>query len=229
MLLGRYEAHVVKGLLSMRSPVTIAYDVGSHVGFLTLVLAKVVGGDGQVFCFEPIPENYRLIEKLVVVNGLDPVVRVIPYALGNAVRQEKMIVFETSLMSILKSALDGQNTSNCPVVKVSTLTLDTFVLDRLNPPPDLIKIDVEGAEAQVLQGGLRTLEAYSPKLLTEIHGPRNAKKMWRLLEDLNYSWCRLTSKGQEGVLSEQKLLSFFSKDSWTHHFFLTRNKKTCCS
>lgn len=101
-------------------------------------------------------------------------------------------------------------------------TLDLFVFEQSNPAPDLLKIDVEGAEALVIQGGLRTLNSYSPTLLIEIHGPRNAQKLWRLLQSLNYLWCRITAKGKEPVSSEEKLLFFFSKEAWTHHFLLVK-------
>jgi hypothetical protein len=97
-----------------------------------------------------------------------------------------------------------------------------FVFEELNPPPEILKIDVEGAESLIIQGGLRTLEDFSPRLLMEIHGPKNALKVWELLQNLDYSWSHLTKNGREGVTSGQRLTSYFSKDSWTHHFLLMR-------
>ena len=78
----------------------------------------------------------------------------------------------------------------------------------------------EAKSVLVVQGGLRTLDVYSLKILIEIHGPQNAKKMWSLVQPLNYSWRHLTPKKEEKVSSEKKLLSLFSKDLWTHHFIL---------
>ena len=222
MLLGRYEPHVVRTLFSIANSEMVTYDVGAHVGFLTLALAKRVGRGGQVFCFEPIPGNYHLIEQLINLNNLEQVVRVIPVALGNTTCPQKMFMGESPSMYLLEAALDGQDINGCPSMMVTTLTLDAFVFEQSNPAPDILKIDVEGAEALVVQGGLRTLDVYSPKILIEIHGPRNAKKMWSLVQPLNYSWRHLTPKKQEKVSSQQKLLSYFSKDSWTHHFLLER-------
>jgi FkbM family methyltransferase len=224
MLWGRYEPNVVKGLLSIIDPVMVAYDIGAHIGFLSLALAKLVGIGGKVFCFEPIPENYHLLEELIVSNDLQQVVQVVPFALGNTVGQEKMILSESSSMHRLETTLDGQKRTDCPCMMVTTLTLDTFVFEQLNPAPDLIKIDVEGAEALVIKGGMRTLDVYSPKLIIEIHGPNNAQNVWDLLRRVDYSWNHVTANGQEKVPSEEELLSFFSKDSWTHHFLLRRRQ-----
>jgi FkbM family methyltransferase len=222
MLLGRYEPQVVSLLLSMSNPIKVAYDIGAHVGFITLVLAERLSSDGKVFAFEPAPENIAVMQQLIIENSLQHKVSLLPFALTNLNGNQKLIKWKSSSMYLLESALDGQNACDCSSTNVTTCTLDSFVFEQLNPPPELIKIDVEGAEALVIQGGLRTLDVYSPKLIIEIHGPKNAQKIWELLRSFCYSWDHLTSNGREEVPSEKKLFSFFSKDSWTHHFLLTR-------
>jgi FkbM family methyltransferase len=222
MVFGQYEPHVVRELLSISEPVKVAYDIGAHVGFMTLALAERLDSDGRVFAFEPEPENIAIMRQLIIQNGLQRLVCMIPIALGNANGEQNLINWKSSSMYFLESALDGQDINDCPSMMVTTLTLDAFVFEQSNPAPDILKIDVEGAEALVVQGGLRTLDVYSPKLLIEIHGPQNAKKMWSLVQPLNYSWRHLTPKKQEKVSSEEELFSYFSKDSWTHHFLLVR-------
>jgi len=222
MVFGRYEPQVVSALLSTLDPIKVAYDIGAHVGFITLVLAEGVGLDGKVFAFEPAPENIALMQRLITQNSLQHKVSLIPIALADENGEQNLINWESSSMYFLESALNGRKACDCSSIHVATCTLDSFVFEQLNPPPDLIKIDVEGAEALVIKGGLRTLNVYSPKLIIEIHGPNNAQKTWSLLRRFDYSWNRLTGNGQEEVSSEEELLSFFSKDSWTHHFLLVR-------
>jgi len=220
-LFGRYERAVVSQIFAL-SPSRVAYDVGAHVGYLTLAFAACAGREGAVFAFEPDPGNRALMEQLVSQNKLGQVVRVVPLALGSANGQEKFFVGESSSLGFLESALDGQHVAGRLRVEVRTTTLDTFVFEESNPGPEIMKIDVEGAEAQVLEGGMRTLETFSPALLIEIHGPNNARKCWGLLQGLGYTWQRLAPQGREPVSSESRLLSYFSRDAWTHHFVLTK-------
>jgi len=226
MLFGRYEPQVVSVLLSMSNPIKVAYDIGAHLGFITLVLAERASSEGKVFAFEPAPENIAVMQRLIIQNNLQHKVSLIPIALAHENGEQNLINWKSSSMHFLESALNGQKVCDCSSTYVTTCTLDSFVFEQLNPPPDLIKIDVEGAEALVIQGGLRTLDVYSPKLIIEIHGPNKAQKTWSLLQSFDYSWNHLTAYGQEEVSSEEKLLSFFSKDSWTHHFLLIRQQNT---
>jgi len=225
MVFGQYEPHVVRELLSISEPVKVAYDIGAHIGYMTLALAECLGSDGKIFAFEPEPVNVVVMQELIIQNNLHHVVSVIPIALGDMNREQKLIKWKSSSMYFLESALDEQKASGCSAITVITSNLDSFVFEQSNPAPDLLKIDVEGAEALVIQGGLRTLSVYSPKLIIEIHGPNNAQNVWELLRRVDYSWNHLTANGKEEVSSEKKLLSLFSKDLWTHHFLLVRHEE----
>ena len=200
MLCGRYEPEVVSELLWTVNQQMIAYDIGAHVGFMSLVLARGIV-NGKIFAFETLEENLHLLEQLITDNDLSRFVVVVPAALGNMNAIQKILIYKSSSMTLLESAIDGQDTSDCPRRTVNTLTLDKFVFEQGNAAPGLLKIDVEGAEALVIEGGLRTLKVYSPKIIIEIHGPRNAQKTWRLLHNPNYQWSHLSGgseKGSEG-------------------------------
>jgi FkbM family methyltransferase len=219
MLCGRYEPEVVSTLLSLLNPSTVSYDVGANIGYLTLVLAEGVN-DGIIFAFEPVPENQALLQELIAANNLGTKVRVVPVALSNLECRQKMYIYHSPATSLLESALDGQNINEQQAIIVATTTLDAFVFEKHNPAPHILKIDVEGAEFLVLEGGLRTLKEFSPKLMIEIHGPQNAHKIWHLLKDSSYSWWHLAVQGGKSVSSEEILFSFFSAVSWNQHFLL---------
>jgi FkbM family methyltransferase len=221
MLLGHYESDVVSELLSMKKT-TVAYDIGAHIGFMSLALARLVGPQGKVFAFEPIKENVEILNKVIHCNDLASVIRVVPRALCDRNGSEKMIIREASAMHLLKMASDGGNFEGYPTVTVETRTLDTFVLEQAHSVPDLIKIDAEGAEPFVLQGGLLTLQKYSPVLLIEVHGGRNALATWDTLAALNYSWTHLTEQGHETITAKEQLVACFSPQSWSQHFLLRR-------
>jgi len=221
MLFGKYEPQVVSVLLSISDPIKVAYDIGAHIGFITLVLTESVGLNGRVFAFEPAPENITVVQQLIIQNNLQSKVHMVPIALADVNGKQKLIKWKSSSMHLLESTVNGQYIRDCSSTIVSTCTLDSFIFEQSNPAPGLIKIDVEGAEGLVLRGGLRTLSVYSPRILIEIHGPKNAKGVWELIRGFDYSWNHLSVNGQETVVSEKQLLSFFCRDSWTHHFMLT--------
>ena len=130
-------------------------------------------------------------------------------------------------MHQLEEAYQGKRSNIYPTMDVESCTLDSFIFERGNPAPQLIKIDVEGAEESVFKGALKTLELYHPTLVVEIHGPKCAQELWNLLRDFNYGWWNLTLRGRKPTLTKENLLSYFSKDLWTHHFLLlNRNNST---
>jgi hypothetical protein len=69
------------------------------------------------------------------------------------------------------------------------MSLDEFVEDYGFSPPDLVKLDVEGAEASVLEGARLTLERHRPVVFVALHGREQATRCLRLLEQLQYE-CR---------------------------------------
>ena len=222
MLFNGYERHLVSEIISMPGQIRIAYDIGAHVGYMTLALAQRVGSTGKVYAFEPCPDNRVFIEELILHNNLMKIVNIMDLALADTNGHQNLILGETSFMHSLDGVAGRLERAGKMTINVKTSTLDTFVFDHSHSSPDLLKIDVEGAEDLVIQGGLRTLNSYAPKLLIEIHGPTKAGNVWNLIKDFSYSWTHLTSNGKEAISSLEKLLSFFSKDSWTHHFFLKK-------
>ncbi len=224
MLLGRYEPTVVSELLSA-GPVEVAYDVGAHLGFMSLVLSKAVGKQGSVFAFEPIPENRVAIDRLIDINRLRQTIRVTPHALGESNGKKRMVLREHSSMHQLEEVHQGRERNLYSTVDVESRTLDSFVFERGNPFPQLIKIDVEGAEALVLKGALRTLEVYKPTFLVEIHGPQNALKVWKLVQGTGYRCYHLARGSRRQTASGEEIRSYFSPSSWTHHFLLTHERR----
>jgi FkbM family methyltransferase len=223
MLCGQFEPLVASEILGNSGRINIAYDIGAHVGYMTLVLAERINDGGIVFAFEPVPMNQGFLEKMVNLNGLNGKVRIVPTALGDTAGREKMVIRESPFMNQLESVA-AENVKGGPTIVAPVSTLDLFVFAESNPPPDLIKIDVEGAEAKVIAGGMKTLGDFSPVLLLEIHGPENAARSYTLLRNLDYEWWFLRREGAERITDQGHLLSLFSKNAWTHHFRVIRKE-----
>jgi FkbM family methyltransferase len=223
VLFGHYEPAVISSLIAASKHGAVAYDVGSHFGFITLALATAVGPQGKVIAFEPVPANLAILEDVILVNKLNSVVKIMPMAVSDTVGELRMVLYESSSTAFLQKAAQGQNGATSSKISVKTASIDSLVLEQGCPPPDIVKIDVEGSESLVIEGALTTLSSCSPTLLIEIHGPEQARKLWPLLHNVGYAWSRVTPQGLIPAESQDECVSLFSPGLWTHHFLMQRN------
>jgi len=224
ILIGHYERAVTKAILSIDRSIQVAYDIGAHVGLTTLILAKGFGHEVKVIAFEPSRENVLSLEALIVANpGIN--VTLVPVALSERNGEAKFYRFQAATVGMLDAVAIGDHyqLKECEYDLVRTVTLDAFVFDEGHPPPEFIKIDVEGAEDLVVAGGLRTIERYRPILLIELHGPKHAAEVWDLLLKQRYQWNYIDPKlgPTKAIADRSQLLAYFgSGDRWTQHVIL---------
>ncbi|MDD1779205.1 MAG: FkbM family methyltransferase [Candidatus Helarchaeota archaeon] len=223
LVLGNYEEDLVDQIVRCSYPINIAYDIGAHVGYMTLALAKVARRfGGKVFAFEPFPENAHRILELVRINNLADKIILMELALCDQVGAQNLLLGPSTYMNKLECARSGKCEDLYPRMNVSGSTIDHLVFAEGCPNPDLIKMDVEGAEVAVIWGALQTIQSYHPIFFIEIHGPENAGKLWKIFSDFDYSWWSISLKGEHLMSHLENCLSLFSKDSWTQHFLLTK-------
>jgi FkbM family methyltransferase len=147
------------------------YDIGGWEGVFSMFFARAVGPAGRVVTFEPNPENRETIAENLRINGFSNVT-LLPVALGRQPGEATLAVraHESGTGSLhegLKSRiLKEPGTLEVPV---SVDTLDRQVEANRLPPPDFVKIDVEGMELDVLAGMEETLRRHKPRLFIEIH------------------------------------------------------------
>jgi FkbM family methyltransferase len=142
------------------------YDIGANVGFFTLVAAKIVGAEGVVVAFEPLPANVGQLEKNVALNALSNVT-VIPKAVGAIEGVAGLVLGDDARDNSRLS--DGQ-TDGEDEIEVPVTTVDAAVREHDLRMPDVMKIDVEGAEIDVLRGALETIRRSRPLIVVEVHG-----------------------------------------------------------
>ena len=142
-------------------------DVGANLGAYAVLFGQWVGPAGRVFAFEPAPEARRGLERHVALNGLDDRIVVRPEAMSET---EGTVRFRASGPHgdnrIMK--IDGDDAADR--IDVATTSIDTFCRER-NLQPRFIKVDVEGAELDVLRGARATIAAAgtSLDLYVEMH------------------------------------------------------------
>jgi FkbM family methyltransferase len=165
---GTWEVTQTKLIKNLVKKGDVAVDIGAHIGYYTLLLAKLVGKSGEVIGFEPDPDNFQLLKKNVMVNGYT-----------NTILEYKAVSNKLGAVTFYRSALSsGQgklhNSDNCEPVQVDAVTLDSY-FEGYERGIDFIKMDAEGAEACILQEAdsvvrknphMKIITEFSPAQLT---------------------------------------------------------------
>lgn len=152
--LGTYEQEKQDAFVKFIKPGQVVCDIGANVGFYTLLSSRLVGPQGKVFSFEPLPRNLALLRHHVAIN-----------------RCANVTVFDVAVSGAAGEAAftEGTNTANGSLgaggaLRVRVVCLDDLLRDGAIAPPNMLKIDVEGAEAKVLQGAKNLLATHGKEV-----------------------------------------------------------------
>jgi len=164
----KFETNFVKNEIKKNN---VVLDLGAHVGYYTLMFAKLVGENGKVYAFEPSPTNFELLQKNVMINNYK-----------NVILEKKAISDKSEIASLY---LSEENFSDNRIfdshdkrksIKIETTTLDDY-FKEYDGRIDFIKMDVQGAEGKVLLGmnnllkklkHVKIMTEFSPKHLVHI-------------------------------------------------------------
>jgi FkbM family methyltransferase len=163
------------------------FDVGANLGVFAFAAAAVAGPTGQVWAFEPDPFFSRLIMRSVALQtNPRALVHVLTAAVSDAPGVAQFTVAELGRASSFLSRFGGRSTAGGGRATLTTLTVTIDWLSEQLGPPTLLKIDVEGAEAAVLAGAVRTLAAARPRVIVEV-GPAAAPAVEVALRAAGYA------------------------------------------
>lgn len=164
------------------------YDVGSFHGLLALFFASQAKA---VVCFEPNTQNHKRLMENLSLNGIKNV-EVRKVGVGSQRETRRMVgnplmpggssVDEKAVEGVLR---DGAETR---VEDIAIITLDEEIPQAKLPPPDFIKIDIEGWEIEALRGARNTLELHKPALFLEMHGETVREKKRKVAEIISFLW-----------------------------------------
>jgi FkbM family methyltransferase len=165
----------------------VVIDIGAHIGRYTIIASKRVGANGKVVAIEANPSNFEMLNRNIKLNQLTNVI-----SLNNAVYSK-----ETKIKLYLPGEELGHTTYNTVMsdrartedkfVEVSANTLDYLL--QLNEITDVnwVKIDVEGAEFEVLKGASNVLsKSKDIALLIEVHGKDTYEPIIESLRSYNF-------------------------------------------
>jgi FkbM family methyltransferase len=158
----RYEADLVQRLLGDDD---VFWDVGANVGYFTLVAATALKNRGQIIAFEPGKNAYARLADNLALNAYENI-KTFPVAVTDREGEAVLHLAGDIADSSANLYQAGQAQAGQEVCR--TVGLDHFLSSQGLRPPDLIKLDAEGAELAVLQGAQRLLAESPPLWLMEM-------------------------------------------------------------
>jgi len=182
---GDYEPWVQNLLKSELRPGDCYYDVGAHFGFFCLIAARSVGPSGAIVALEPDPQNTSVLRANIERNHLVQVT-VLEAAVWSSPGQVTFAKASEASNRSEGHVSSGENSGGV-CISVPSVRLDDLVFGEGRRAPDLIKMDVEGAEWEALQGARRLLSDVKPRLLCEVHNPAQMGHIRAYLEQFGYT------------------------------------------
>jgi FkbM family methyltransferase len=181
--IGNYEETFATAVKNRVRPGTICFDVGGYHGFFAGLMG--LAGASTVITFEPFPPNRDYIQRVIRCNRELPI-EVMPYALGDRDDNVSFNAMPDPSMGKWSGSNFQPGAAASEVIAVPMRRLDSLISSGEVPVPDLIKIDIEGAELEMLEGTRELLESKHPALFIETHSPRLAMQCDELLRQHSY-------------------------------------------
>ena len=169
---GDYELNTTNFIYNNLEEGDVFVDIGANAGYFTIIAASKVGEDGLVYAFEPNPKLSENLKLSLEKNNLSKRVEVINKAISNSDSKTEELYMSNDNsndgISSLKPGeihLESGDLSKLNTMEVETITFDNFIINKSKNNIKIIKIDIEGAEYEALQGMHDFLVSNKPKYL----------------------------------------------------------------
>jgi FkbM family methyltransferase len=178
---GAWDSHVFEACRRLLAPGEVFYDIGANVGYMTIEMAVAFGGKVRCVAFEPQPDLARCIAVSAHLNGVQDSVQVFDAMVGQHTGRSALAMTSHSIhASPLVNEAGGKR------VERPMISLDELVAEGAVPPPDVIKIDIEGGELDAFKGGQTVIREHQPDIVFEAaRNPEAVRKnLFALLGEL---------------------------------------------
>ncbi|MHB8915682.1 MAG: FkbM family methyltransferase [Thiobacillus sp.] len=207
LLYGTFELAELNFVNRYLNPGDKAMDVGANVGIFSVVMGATVGNEGRVFSFEPVAENVLRLEKNLRKNALENV-QIFPVALGASNGHMTLRMATDPAYPSLHEVQGGFGSGTD--VSIEVRALDDVWEELGFPEIAFVKIDVEGAEMDVLRGAASFLATCRPTLLVEANSVGELASLRAQLCNIGYRHIQ-----QEGFSPMNHIFIFPTSDSAT--------------
>ena len=176
--LGNYESEKQSVLQRYVKLGMTVFDIGANAGFYTLAFSRMVGKEGRVCAFEPLAENANNILRHMDLNELRNVT-LLQTAVADRNGVLEFSIAKNNAMGFITGQAHGP-------YKVPAVSLDNLIDDGVVPAPDVIKMDVEGAESLVLRGARKFLNRKRATIFVALHGDDQKRQCIEILRSSGY-------------------------------------------
>lgn len=190
---GIYDPNLIVAVNSFLHKGSTFIDVGSNMGYFSLLASSVVGEDGTILAIEPSSRDYNRLVDNVNINQLH---NISPYRLAisdkNGQAKISIACEERSALNTLGTSFGFKGVEKISVEDVETATIDDLVQKEKITSIDVLKVDVEGSELVALRGARNSIEKFRPVIMLGANeGALNAcgvdiGELKTLLKDLRY-------------------------------------------
>lgn len=209
--LGSYEPDTNAILAEFIKPGMIVIEAGANHGSETVIIASLVGINGKVFAFEPIP---KIIDKLLIninINKLNKIIKVESLALGES---NKNIVFHIPYDNESNQGVSSKYKfgSKSDTLVVQQVKLDSWIQENHISKIDFIKMDIQGSEYDLMLGASECLAKFNPIVYLEAdeiqtqNGSTSLESLYNILKTHSYDVFSVR-KGERVALTPQNLES----------------------
>ncbi len=181
--LGLVEPEQSLAIANLLHPGCVFYDIGANVGYYTVIAARIVGDRGIVVAVEPDIRNITYLRRHLSINRLTNV------SIVTAACSDGAGICSFATGSTFATGHIVKPHESCAprqATIVPTISLDQLVASA-KAHPDVIKIDVEGAELSVLQGASRLLASRFPTVLLSVHSDDLREQSIEFLSGFGYT------------------------------------------
>jgi FkbM family methyltransferase len=186
----RYES-LIRCLIPYVTPEATLFDIGANIGYFTILLADKIAFKGSAYLFEPIPHLADLCRKTFENSPFESTI----FALGLGDKNEEMEICLATNGNIGWNTLISEMAT--PDMKKIPVKIKIFDSLGIDDKPDLIKVDVEGAEYRVFKGMMNSFLNWNPLpvILCEVGWGcchpnwREELNVFKELEELGYTTC----------------------------------------
>lgn len=209
MIEGKFDSFLYEALSEVGDLTGLTiWDIGAHFGYHSLAFSALVGEKGLVAAFEPNQYNISRFKKHMEKNSaIAKRILLVPCALSDEDGQSTFVISNDvdgsassgSHISGALPPLEGGSYEAFQRQTVPTMKIDTLLETGRQKTPDVVKIDVEGAELLVLRGGARLFSQKKPFILMEVHNIVMMFYVQKTLTEFGYEMKILNE--QESTLS----------------------------
>jgi len=195
---GKYDRSLIERIAPIVQPGWVVWDCGTYIGYYTGIFGRLVGPSGTVVAIEPDPRNLNRTQENMKLNGFSNI-KYENAAVGKPCGEAEFLLNDNSNSHLPGYYVGGNRhkwlnaEAQLKRIRIPCFSLDQLYLDRCLPKPNLIKLDIEGAEKDGLSFAGKLVSEARPVIVLELHNRECDEAAWHFAQNVQYRIISLDS------------------------------------